>query len=294
MNAATTTILEYHHPDDQRFSLLHVTGDDDRHRRQVSDVREDDDLEYRTEEEEVDGTTAYLIYTNDAPETALPDFETEAELVEWLQEHFDKADLQIVLAVYRAYRGILEETAETGRELELYKQMQLEKIPTIVQRVQWGRSVPEVGAELLSGFILAHPMPNTNHRTGISLLDRYLTSIDERFTMPETGAEGEWYSWVVDFIHESKRLLTLRRKLPVFRYAADLGYRTVRRKEGITIDLTDLDLERRDAFEYYSERHLDRTREFIDDLLEQAEADTLRDEIDDGKQAFVDRLRADQ
>ena len=137
-------------------------------------------------------------------------------------------------------------------------------------------------------------MPNTNHRTGISLLDRYLTSNDEAFTMPETGEEGEWYSWVVDFIHASKRLLTLRRKLTVFRYAADLGYRTVQRKEGITIDLTAIDLKRKDAFEYYSGRHLDRTRVFVDDLLEQADAGTLRDDIDDGKQAFVERLRADQ
>lgn len=77
---------------------------------------------------------------------------------------------------------------------------------------------------------------------------------------------------MVDFIHDSKRLLTLRRKLPLFRYAADLGYRTVLRKESITIDLTEIDLERGDAFEYYSERHLDRALAFVDHLLEQAGA----------------------
>ncbi len=287
-------VLEYHHPDDQQLSLRHVTGDEDRHQRQVSVIRDDDDLEYRTAQETIDDTVAYLIYTTDAPEEALPDFDTETGLVEWLHERFTSDDLQVVLAVYRAYRGILEEKAETGDDLTLYKQMQLEKIPRIMERVEWGQPVPAVGAELLSGFILAHPMPNTNHRTGISLLDRYLTSINETFRMPETGEEGEWYPWVVDFIHGSKRLLTLRRKLPMFRYAAELGYRTVQRKEGITIDLTVIDLERTDAFEHYSERHLERTREFVDTLLEHADADALEDEIDDGKRAFVDRLRTDQ
>lgn len=294
MNTITSPILEYHHPDDQQFSLRHVTGDEDQHRRQVAGLRDEANLELRTVQEPVDRSIAYLIYTNDAPKEALPDFEAETELVQWLREHFNKDDLQIVLAVYRAYRGILEEKAEKGNELQLYKQMQLEKIPSVIERVQWGQPVPEVGTELLSGFILAHPMPNTNHRTGISLLDRYLTSIDGTFTMPETGEEGEWYSWVADFIHESKRLLTLRRKLTVFRYAAALGYRTVRRKEGIAIDLTQIDLDREGAFEYYSGRHLERTREFVDNLLEQADAGALRNEIDDGKQAFVDRLRADQ
>ena len=135
MSTATPPVLEYHHPDDQQFSLRYVTGDEDQHHHRVSDVRDDDELEYRTVQEVVDGTTAYLIYTNDAPEEALPDFATETELVEWLQEHFTKEDLQIVLTVYRAYRGILEEKAETGNELQLYKQMQLEKIPMIVERV---------------------------------------------------------------------------------------------------------------------------------------------------------------
>lgn len=51
---------------------------------------------------------------------------------------------------------------------------------------------------------------------------------------------------------------------------------------------------REDAFEYYSGQHPERTRELVDSLLEQADAGALRNEIDDGTQAFVDRLRADQ
>lgn len=93
MSTAIPPVLEYHHPDDQQFSLRHVTGDEDQHHHRVTDVRDVDELEYRTVQEMVDGTTAYLMYTNDAPEEALPDFATETELVEWLQEHFIEEDL---------------------------------------------------------------------------------------------------------------------------------------------------------------------------------------------------------
>jgi hypothetical protein len=224
----------------------------------------------------------------------LPEWETEDEIRAWLRETFDSETLPIVLAVWRAYRGVLDEEQATGNELELYKQMQLEKIPDIVERVEWGQSVPTVGAGLLSTFIRVHPMPNTNHRTGISLLERYLSSVAPTFQMPPTGETDEWYEWAADYVHESKRLLTLRRKLPLCRYAAAVGYERLQRKEGVEIDLTTIDLDRSDYFEHYSIAHHERTREFVDELLKQADAMALRNQTDDGKQAFVDRLRADQ
>lgn len=294
MGDSTRPVLEYHHPDDPRFSLQHVTDDEARHRSRLEEFRGEERYAYVTAHEEIGGTTACLIYAHDAPEEALPDVTTEGELLGWFEGHFDEDELQIVLAIYRAYRGIMEAKAATDDQLRLYKQMQLEKIPAVVDDVSWGQPVPDVGAELLSRFILAHPMPNTNHRTGISLLDRYLTSVDETFTLPETGEENEWYPWIVAFIHDSKRLLTLRRKLPLFRHAANVGYRSIRRKEGVIIDLEETNLGQTDAFGHYSKRHRARTREFVDDLLEQAGAEGLRDEVDDGKAAFVDRLRTDQ
>ena len=224
----------------------------------------------------------------------MPEWETEDEIRAWLRETFDSETLPIVLAVWRAYRGVLDEEQATGNELELYKQMQLEKIPDIVERVEWGQSVPTVGVGLLSTFIRVHPMSNTNHRTGISLLERYLSAVAPTFQMPPTGETDEWYEWAADYVHESKRLLTLRRKLPLFRYAAAVGYERLQRKEGVEIDLTAIDLNRSDYFEHYSTAHHERTREFVDELLKQADAMALRNQTDDGKQAFVDRLRADQ
>lgn len=67
------------------------------------------------------------------------------------------------------------------------------------------------------------------------------------------------------------RLLTPRRKLHVCRYAAAVG-----------------------LLRALLNGPPERTREFVDVLLEQANATALREQTDDGKQAFVDRLRTDQ
>lgn len=169
--------------------------------------------------------------------------------------------------------------------------MNLEAIPDILNRVEWRQSVPEVGAELLSRFILAHPMPNTNHRTGIGLLDRYLSSYDETFAMPDTGEDDRWYDWVRDYIHDSKRLLTLRNYYPVLQWAARYGYDAVERKEGIRIEFETLNFDRDDYRDYYTDRHLDRSRRFVNTVLEETQTTHLREKIDDGKRAFGDRLR---
>jgi len=283
-----TSVLDYHLPADTQFSLQHVTDDREVHEQAAQDLR-DDDYEVRTVEDDFGGRTALLIYAKDAPDDPLAAFDSEDEFAQWIHDHFDVDDLPLVLAVFRAYRGIIEEKADAADQLDLYKQMELEAIPAIVDKVEWGQAVPDVGAELLSRFILRHPMPNTNHRTGITLLDRYLTSIDDSFAMPDTGEEGEWYQWAEAFILDSKRLLTLRRKSQVFQYAAAVGYEAVRRKEGITIDF-----DRSDPFGHYTREHLERTREFVDTLLEEADAVHLHERVDDGKRVFVERLRADQ
>jgi hypothetical protein len=135
-------------------------------------------------------------------------------------------------------------------------------------------------------------MPNTNHRTAIGLVDRYLTSYDADFEMPDTGEEGGWYDWIAGFIYDSKRILTLRNHLALFRWAKHYGYGAVERKEGIVISFDDIDLDRRDHHEYYTQRHQERTREFVRRVLEEADVTHLREVTDDGRRAFIDRLQA--
>lgn len=109
--------------------------------------------------------------------------------------------------------------------------------------------------------------------------------------MPDTGEEGRWFEWARDYIYASKRLLTLRNHYPQLDWAARCGYAIVERKEGIRISLADIDFEREDFRAYYADRHLARSRQFVDTVLEEADATHLREEQDDGKRVFADRLR---
>lgn len=215
----------------------------------------------------------------------MPDFENEEELRNWLREEFDESlpVVQAVVIFYRELRGEEE-------HLEAYKKPDLDKIDDVLNTVNWRQSVPEVGAELLSEFILTHPMPNTNHRTGIVLLDRYLSSFDEEVNVLDTGELGAWYDWAAEFVEDSKRLLTLRRRHMIFRYAEELGYDVIRRKNNVEIVLRDYDIHDTNTFEHFTHEHRLRTREFVDTVLERTDAVQLRSVNDDGKRAFVNRL----
>lgn len=282
------TVLDHNLPADTRYVLSHVTDDLDDHQQTLAEFEDLDRV--RTVDDQTPAGKAYLIYVNDAPKTTLPPFETDDELRQWLRERFDPDELRLVLLVWRAYMGVVDETADQEERLQYYKQMEWEAIPGAFDRVQWRQSVSTVGAELLSEFVRTHPMPNANHRTGITVLERYLRSVDDTFEMPVTGEQGEWYDWIAGYIYDSKRLLTLQWKLPVFRHAARVGYETVRRKDGTTIDLTDVDLSLRNHHEYYAEQHQERTQQFVEELLESTDSTHLLEATDQGKRTFVDRL----
>jgi hypothetical protein len=287
----TLPVLQLHHPADTRFALRFISNDKQTRSEKTSQLSEQSDIEIASVEKSVDGETIYLLYTRTLFDAAYPEFETEQDVIEWFDAEFSANNKKVLFAVIDIFDGILTEKEEQGADLATYKKMDLEKIPDVLNRVEWRQLVPNVGAELLSGFILAHPMPNTNHRTGIGLLDRYLTSYDGVFTMPDTGEEGRWYQWAREYIYDSKRILTLRNQLPLLKWARKYGYEHAERKEGIRVDLTQHDLDRDDYRSYYTQRHLDQSREFVETALTEADATQLLDQRDDGKRAFVDRLR---
>lgn len=286
--------LQLHHPADNRFSLRFLSDDKQARSEKASQLSEQSDIEMAIADETVNGETIHLLYTRTLFDAAYPEFESEEDVIEWFDTEFSEGDKQVLFAVIDIFDGILTEKEEQGASFATYKKMDLEKIPDVLNRVEWRQLVPEVGAELLSGFILAHPMPNTNHRTGIGVLDRYLTSYDGDFTMPDTGEEGRWYQWAREFIYDSKQILTLRNQLPLLKWAQEYGYEHAKRKEGIRINLTEIDLDRDGYRSYYTQSHLDRSRAFIETALKEADATHLLDERDDGKRAFVDRLRGEE
>lgn len=239
-------VVQLHHLADSRFSLKFITNERTDRIRKARALAEDPDIEVAVREEIIDGDQLYLLYTKTRFDAAYQSFETTAEVFEWLDEHFSDTDKQILFVVIDAFDGIISETEDADGTFSTYKKMDLEAIPAILNSVEWRQSVPEVGAELLSQFILTHPMPNTNHRTGLSLLDRYLASYDPSATLPATGEDGQWYDWIKEYIYDSKRLLTLRTNLQLLYWARQYGFVAAERKEGIRIELSSVDLERSD------------------------------------------------
>lgn len=66
--------------------------------------------------------------------------------------------------------------------------------------------------------------------------------------MPETKTEIEpetydWREWVNEYINESKRLLTVRRKNVLFKHLRGFGATTLERKHEVMIDLSEYELD---------------------------------------------------
>ncbi|WP_353634383.1 hypothetical protein ABSL23_15220 [Halobacterium sp. NMX12-1] len=283
-------ILPYHHPDDKQFSLVFVTDDRTAFEDRLQAERDKDNVDAKRFIDSVDDSTRYAVFTDTHRSAdSVPSFDNTDELRQWLRSEFND-DLPVINAIYTFFDELMSTKREQGDPLEAYKQIELEKIPEILDSVEWQQSVPEVGAELLSEFVLTHPMPNTNHRTGIILLDRYLQSFDDEVSIPDTGETGEWYDWASNYVEDSKRLLTLRRRYRIFRYAQKLGYDAIERKHSVMIQLDEYDIHRSDAFDHFTRAHLKRTEEFVYTVLKKTDATHLVNVEDDGKRAFISRL----
>ncbi len=146
----------------------------------------------------------------------------------------------------------------------------------------------------MSSLILTHALPNANHRTAIAYLRTYLQSVTEA---PEAefeyagNYEGDWHEWARNHVYESKRLLTLRRKADLLHYAKKAGVETIQRRSGIEIELSAYDFENGDIRAVAEEGHRDRCIQFVIELLERSGHTELKERRDDGKEAFVARLR---
>lgn len=282
------TVLHYHLERDNRYSLVYIADN----KQDVVQWTTEFENRVVVEDETIEDEIYYLIYKRSETGPLLNDL-TEDEIIEWLDENFTSDEQQALVAIVRAFNGIVDEVEDEDRTFTLYKQSDFEKIPDILESVTWKQDVPSVAGELLSQFILQHPMPNANHRTGIAFMSRYLATVADSFEMVDTGENGSWYRWARSYIHDSKRMGTLRRKTALFRYAHKHGYDTVRRKEGIEIDLRERELDRNDFHDYYRKQHIDRSIEFVRTVLDETEYGDLKNASDDGKAAFLRRLSSD-
>ena len=292
-----TNVLPYHVGPRDQFSLEFVNPDREEFKEHLAEQTTRQGTSFKSREvtiETEDGIqTLYAVYSNAVPESLL-DEQTDEEIEDILDEEYTDEELQILEVILDIFFGITETVEEETGRFMIYKDMDLRKIPEVLRQPDWGNApVTAVGGQLLSRFILGHPMPNANHRTAIGLLERYLRSHGDQLAVPDTGEPGTWYEWARPYIHDSKRLLTVRRNAHVFRYAREFGVDIIRRKNNVDIDFHDFDLAVDDPFAYFAEKHEQRSVDFVETILNQTDADAERFKTteDSGMSAFVEALR---
>lgn len=284
-----SSVVPYHHPENSRLSITYTAYELEDAKSQVADLGED--ILSKIEECEL-RETVYVVYMGEETPAVAEDIEydlrEEVSEMEW-------ATQIITTRILGLFEAIAEEKYEEEEErLAAYKEIETDRIPEALDRVSWNGSVAEVGGELLSCLILRHALPNANHRTSLAMLSLYLQAISSGFEMPATATEEyDWEGWVNEYIEDSKRLITLRRNVPRFRYLNDAGCNVVERKDGLRIHLPEYDLSFNhwEALDEYGERHRERSIEFVENVLRQAGTVELRHGQPLSRSEFADCLQ---
>lgn len=288
-----TNRVYYHHQDDRQYSLDYVNPDLKEIGRRVVDY--DGHKSIKVEEYDLD-QTVYVVYTASGASGEAD--EIEYDLVDSIAS-MESANSVIATRFVDLFKNVLKTNyEEEGVSVQAYKNIEIESIEPALNQVDWDGSATEVAGRLTSNLILKHMLPNANHRTAIGMMQLYLRRIDPNFTMPKTAeaiADGEydWMDWVNEYINESKRLSTVRRKGDRFKYLDEFGCDVLERKHGIEIQLDEyeLDMYPSDRWEIYAERHEELWIEFAEAAVRRAKMDELTDISGLTKHGFANELR---
>lgn len=199
---------------------------------------------------------------------------------------YDADDTYLIDSILSIFDVIDDE-----QDLVWYKPLEPDRIADALDRVEWRQSVTDVGGQLLSNLILAHGLPNANHRTALGFLNAYLATMEPSFEPPATTTPSdEWVDWIDDYITESKRLLTLTTNPRLFTWLAEHGATRIKRKDDIQIALDEYNITGDDPWADLSTAHEQLSIEFVHSYLDHADAEDLAEQRDDGRQAFSSRL----
>ncbi|ELZ12527.1 hypothetical protein C479_04002 [Halovivax asiaticus JCM 14624] len=289
-----TNRVPYHHDLDKQFSVDFVTPELEA----VGDriVGYEAHKSVKVESFELD-RTVYVVYTASGASGAAD--EIDYDLVEYI-DSMGPANGVIATRLVEVFRNVLDENyQEEGNRVQAYKNIAAEEIEPALNQVDWNGTAVEVAGRLASNLILKHALPNANHRTAIGMSQLYLKRVDPEFSMPETaiqpdGAdEYDWMEWVNDYINESKRLLTVRRKGGRFKYLEEFGCDVLVRKHDIEIPLEEyeLDLQRSERWRKYAEQHEELWIDFTERAVRRAEMVDLLDTDGLSKHEFADELK---
>ncbi|AXR79905.1 hypothetical protein [Natrarchaeobaculum sulfurireducens] len=241
--------------------------------------------------------TVYVVYTASGASGAADDI--DYDLVEYI-DSMEPANAIIATRLVDVFNSILEENyKEEGKRVQAYKDIAAEEIEPALNQIDWSGSAVEVAGRLASNLILKHALPNANHRTAIGICQLYLRRVNPDFSMPETATqldgadEYDWMEWVNEYINESKRLLTVRRKGGRFKYLEEFGCDVLVRKHDIEISLAEyeLDLQRNERWRHYAERHEELWIDFTEEAVRRAGMTELVDNDGLTKHEFADELK---
>ena len=170
----------------------------------------------------------------------------------------------ITEALVRVFRGVVD---GNNGELNGNKPAGLDDIPArLGGHVDWGAECYVVGGQLWSSLVRLHPLPNANHRSSLGLVLLYLEVNNINVDVSELDTPQ-----LNKAIRESKRLLTVRRRVTPFSLLEEAGCTGVTRKNGVSIQFSDYDLDVSDPYGYYDERHEEHAVSFIRSLLSDQE-----------------------
>jgi hypothetical protein len=286
----------YHHPGNGHFSLDFVNTDPATVIERVVTYGDDIAVKARSYDFE---RRFYVVYTSDRFSGHVDDIDVDVE------QHFADLDrdtgtiLARFLEIYRAL--IRDKSAKADDPVVAYKDVDLDVLPDVLDRTDWDGSAAEVAGRLASNVILSHPFPNANHRTAIAICQYYLRLHESDFSMPETTAEmnsgsHDWESWINRYIETSKALLTVRRKNVCLKHLRRHGTTTVRRKNGVEIDLRDyeLDMYPSEAQVHYARKYRELWIVIVAEAVERAGSSELTEKTGLSKSETAERIRRGQ
>jgi len=285
--------VHYHHPGDKQFSIDFVNPEPERIVSQL--IKYGSDVAVKVNRYSFD-EQFYVVYTSRVGGGPVNEIELNPD--EALAE-MDSDNGVIVARLLEIYRALISENeAQEEEPVEAYKDVDIEALPDVLDKTRWEGTATEVAGRLASNLILKHALPNANHRTAIALIQFYLSQIDPSFSLPETKVQADpetydWREWVNEYINESKRLLTVRRKNVLFRHLREFGVTTLERKHGVEIDLEryELDMYPSEAKRVYAEAHEDLWVEFAAEAVERAGNPNLQSAVGPSKSEFAEWIR---
>ena len=274
LDGGTVLSLQFVHPEREKVK------DRERELRECAEENGAKDFKSRIQSQTFD-EKFHAVYSAEIYPREFPDEDIES---------LSQRESLIIDSLLDAFRSFEKECKEEGGELKWYKQPDVGCIVEEASQTQWQQPVPEVAGSLLSNLIFAHGLPNANHRSSLSFVETYISTFEPDFEIPDTGVQGEWFDWSKKFVHESKRLLMLARKSPMFRYIDEWGCSHIRRKNDVVVDFDEYDIWVDDPWSHFRGQHQELSIEFVHRILEQTKYNKLIGKQDPGKRVFLDRV----